>query len=455
MSDVRKVDFSKIKEVVAAWNEIRQFLRSGDDGYLVPVVIPKSKRGYGWLFWIGLAFYLTGAGVFSGNLLLAVPLIGLALVIFALTLIVLVLGAIIEIEQGTTGIISRYGKIVGTFGPGRHFLWWPWEKVEYIVDTSTEIPYTAPVLACPTHENVPLKSIEFFLKFRIEDPVAFVRNIGASNFDFVLSSAVQDAIRQRSRKVRTERAYDLRGSDVGDMQESLNRLMKRYGVKIIGANIPDVQLPDQYQQHLATREKVAKELAAYEREWELIRKQRTDTLLMEIERAKKERDARLVEVKTSVNKAREDVARMLQEKETQAQKIRWEVEAEGRARLKSAENEARGLHHLGKSYRDNWAVLQYELAMRRLQVAEMLMHFAPRPVLVKSEGSDQSAVSMLILAQLLQNMVPAGGDVGFSAEQDDGNGSDGDTRRARKVSKSRSAWKGVAADMLEGVMGDE
>jgi regulator of protease activity HflC (stomatin/prohibitin superfamily) len=455
MSDVRKVDFSKIKEVVAAWNEIRQFLRSGDDGYLVPVVIPKSKRGYGWLFWIGLAFYLTGAGVFSGNLLLAVPLIGLALVIFALTLIVLVLGAIIEIEQGTTGIISRYGKIVGTFGPGRHFLWWPWEKVEYIVDTSTEIPYTAPVLACPTHENVPLKSIEFFLKFRIEDPVAFVRNIGASNFDFVLSSAVQDAIRQRSRKVRTERAYDLRGSDVGDMQESLNRLMKRYGVKIIGANIPDVQLPDQYQQHLATREKVAKELAAYEREWELIRKQRTDTLLMEIERAKKERDARLVEVKTSVNKAREDVARMLQEKETQAQKIRWEVEAEGRARLKSAENEARALHHLGKSYRDNWAVLQYELAMRRLQVAEMLMHFAPRPVLVKSEGSDQSAVSMLILAQLLQNMVPAGGDVGFSAEQDDGNGSDGDTRRARKVSKSRSAWKGVAADMLEGVMGDE
>src|SRR5690606_8001414 len=116
--------------------------------------------------------------------------------------------AIVEIEQGTTGILSRYGAVVGTLGPGRHFLWWPWLKIDAIVDTSTEFPYTAPVLASPTRENIPLKSIEFFLKFRIEDPLRFVRNIGASNFDVVLSSVVQDAIRRRSRLVETERAYD-------------------------------------------------------------------------------------------------------------------------------------------------------------------------------------------------------------------------------------------------------
>jgi regulator of protease activity HflC (stomatin/prohibitin superfamily) len=73
----------------------------------------------------------------------------------------------IEIEEGTTGVYSRFGKIEGVLHPGRNFLWWPWEKVEFVVDTSTEIPYTAPVLASPTRENVPLKSIEFFLKFRI------------------------------------------------------------------------------------------------------------------------------------------------------------------------------------------------------------------------------------------------------------------------------------------------
>jgi regulator of protease activity HflC (stomatin/prohibitin superfamily) len=274
-----------------------------------------------------------------------------------------------------------------------------------VVDTSTEIPYTAPVLACPTQENVPLKSIEFFLKFRIEDPVAFVRNIGASNFDMVLSSAVQDAIRQRSRQVQTERAYDLRGSDVGDMQTYLNRQMARYGVRITGSNIPDVQLPDQYQQHLATRERVAKELDAYARQWELVRKQRGDTLQMEIERAQKVRDAQLVEVRAAINKAREDVARSLQQKETEAQRVRWEIEARGRSTLKEAENEARGLQHLGQSYQDNRAVLQYELAQRRLHVAETLMRHAPRPVVLRGEGGEQSALSTLILAQLLPQML--------------------------------------------------
>src|SRR5262245_13571214 len=358
-------EVSKITEAVAMWSNIRQLLRGGDGGALVPVVIPKDRRRSGWLLLMLLAAYLIGVAVFGGGALRALALLG-AVAVAAIALLWLWRGAIVEIEQGTTGVRSRYGAFVGTLPPGRHYLWWPWDRVEFVVDTSTEIPYTAPVVACPTREDVPLKAIEFFLKFRIEDPVAFVRTIGASNFDMVLSSAVQDAIRQRSRLVQTERAYDLRGSDVGDMQDTLNRQLQPYGARIIGANIPDVQLPDQYQQHLATRERVAKELIAYERERELTRKRRTDTLLMEIERAKKTRDAKLVEVKAAQNKAREDVAQMLQEQETEAQRVRWEIEARGRVALTAAENEATARRRLGLAYRDNRAILQYELARRQL-----------------------------------------------------------------------------------------
>jgi regulator of protease activity HflC (stomatin/prohibitin superfamily) len=403
---VQKQGFSKVKEVVATWNNIRQLLRSGEGEHLVPVVIPKGRRGYGWLIWFVLAFW-------SGLTLLLTFSVGWIALGVVVSVVFIAIGALswwqsarIEVEEGTTGIYSRYGKIEGSLNPGRNFLWWPWEKVEYIVDTSTEIPYTAPVLASPTRENVPLKSIEFFLKFRIIDPVKFVRHIGATNFDAVLSSAVQDAIRRRSRQLETAAAYDLRGSNVEDMQEYLNRQMEWYGVRIIGANIPDVQLPDQYRENLATRERTAKELVAYAKEWELIRKRRTDTILMEIERAKKERDEKIIAVKEALNKAREEVAQMLQETETGAEKVRLEIEAAGRAELKAAENEARALVSLGQAYQDNQAVLQYQLEIRGLAVATKLLQNAPRPLLVNSQGDgESSALSTLVLAQILPEVI--------------------------------------------------
>ncbi|WP_326554395.1 SPFH domain-containing protein [Micromonospora sp. NBC_01813] len=407
---------SVISEAVAPWSELAQLLRGGDAGSLVPVVIPKHRRRLGWMapLWLGLLALLTGVmlsvrgddglvGAVSGAIAGASYLAGLAL---------LLIGAlwwwrssIVEIEQGTHGVLTRYGAVTRTLEPGRHYLWHPWSRVDFVVDVATEIPYSAPVMACPTRENVPLRSIEFFMKLRITDAVLFVRTIGAGNFDLVLSSAVQDAIRQRARQVQTERAYDLRGSDVADMQDLLNRQLSRYGVRITGCNIPDVQLPTQYQQHLATRERVAKEHAAYEQEWGLTRKRRIDSLQMDIERAKKVRDARFVEVKAALNKAREQVAQLLEQQETNAQRVRFEIETRGRSGLIAAENEAKAQRRLAQAYRDNRAVLQYELALRRLEVGAELAGKAPQPVVVRTDGAggggDASALSTLLTAQLL------------------------------------------------------
>lgn len=409
---------SVISEEVAPWSDIPQLLRGGEAGTLVPVIIPKHRRRVWWMvpIWLGLL------AVTSGVMAAAQDVSGaagdvydtLATVTYVCGLLFLIAGvlwwwrsSIVEIEQGTNGILTRYGAIARTLDPGRHYLWHPWSRVDFVVDTATEIPYSAPVVACPTQENVPLRAIEFFLKFRITDAVLFVRSIGAGNFDLVLSNAVQDAIRQRGRRVRTEQAYDLRGSDVADMQDLLNRQLSRYGVRITGANIPDVQLPTQYQQHLATRERVAKESTAYEQEWGLTRKRRIDSLQMDIERAKKVRDARIVEVKAALNKAREKVAQLLEEQETEAQNVRFEIETRGRSGLIAAENEARAQRTLAQAYRDNRAVLQYELARRRLDVGAVLAGKAPRPVVLRTDtagGGDTSALSTLLAAQLLPRL---------------------------------------------------
>lgn len=96
---------------------------------------------------------------------------------------------------------------------------------------------------------------------------------------------------------------------------------------------------------------------------------------------------------------------MLQEREAEAEKIRLEIEAKGRANLKAAENEARALVSLGQSYQDNQAVLHYELEMRGLQVGQRLLQQAPRPLLVNSRDGESSALSTLLLAQILPQMM--------------------------------------------------
>ncbi len=401
---------SSIKEALAGWGDVAALLRGGDGGALVPVVIPKDARGLRWLSLVWLAAW----AALSGVLLVLNDFGEIAVLAWVAAVILLALSAlwwwrssIIEIEEGTIGVLTKFGAISGQgLPPGRHYLWHPWARVAYVVDVTTEIPYAAPVLSSPTHENVPLKSIEFFLRFRIGDAVRFVQTIGAGNFDLVLSNSVQDAIRQRSRQVRTERAYDLRGSDVKDMQELLNRQLTRYGVQIMGCNIPDVQLPDQYREHLSTRERTSKELSAYEKEWELIRKRRIDTLLMQIERSKKVRDAKIVEVKGALNKARKDVAQMLEERETEAQRVTYEIETRARTNLVAAQGEAKAQEQLATAYRDNRAVLGYELARRRLDVGARLAQSAPRPVIVHTDDNsgDTSALSTLLMAQLLPQM---------------------------------------------------
>lgn len=410
---VNAAGMSSIKEALAGWSDVAALLRGGDGGALVPVVIPRDSRGMTWMIMLWFALWALVSSVF---LLIGGYAIGLAALAIG---VVAVLGAalwwwrssIVEIEEGTVGVLTKFGAISGTgLPPGRHYLWHPWKRVAYVVDVTTEIPYAAPVLSSPTHENVPLKSIEFFLRFRIVAAIRFVQTIGAGNFDLVLSNSVQDAIRQRSRQVRTERAYDLRGSDVKDMQELLNRQLTRYGVQIMGCNIPDVQLPDQYRQHLSTRERVAKELVAYEKEWELTRKRRIDTLLMDIERSKKVRDAKIVEVNAALNKARKDVAQMLEERETEAQRIRYDIETRARTNLVAAQGEAKAQEQLATAYRDNRAVLGYELARRRLDVGTQLAENAPRPIIVHTDpgSGDNSALSTLLMAQLIPQQLANG-----------------------------------------------
>ena len=133
-------NISKIKEVVGTWDSIQSLLRTGDKGALVPVVIPKDRRGFGWAFWFAFAFYaLIGSLWFSSNMFVVGMAMLTAVVVTVVGGIAWWRSAIVEIEQGTTGVASKFGEIVGTLKPGRHYLWWPWEKVEYIAAPPSKV----------------------------------------------------------------------------------------------------------------------------------------------------------------------------------------------------------------------------------------------------------------------------------------------------------------------------
>ena len=114
----RMQEFSRIKEVVSGWSGVRQYLRAGDEGQIVPVVIPKDRRRYGWLFLLGIALYMLGFAVFSGSAVLAL-LAGLVAIFFlGLALLWLWRWPIVEISHGMAGVCSRLlGELV-TLSPG-------------------------------------------------------------------------------------------------------------------------------------------------------------------------------------------------------------------------------------------------------------------------------------------------------------------------------------------------
>src|ERR671919_2161620 len=100
----RTQEFSRIKEVVSGWSGVRQYLRGGDEGQIVPVFIPKDRRRYGWLFLLGVAVYMLGFALFSGSATLAVLAVLVAVFFFGLALLWLWRGAVVGVKEGGTRV---------------------------------------------------------------------------------------------------------------------------------------------------------------------------------------------------------------------------------------------------------------------------------------------------------------------------------------------------------------
>ncbi len=378
----------------------------GYTNVISPVVVPKRTRRVLWVF---QALLLVGIGVVGGALFGAVDALAgvtsLALVFFGphywLAVAVFVAfglwrSTFVEIPDGCQALITKYGKVVAVVGPGRTRLLDPRKRVSYIVNTTREYPYNAPIRQAPTAGRIDA-SVDLFLQFRIDDPVQFIFTLGGvGGFAEKLMNAISEVTRALIYEQKAEGIYDLVGESTAGLVASLNRQFQP-AVTFVNANITHAEPASQeYRMDLAAAEivRVAKEAYGYQYELGL-RKERDEGDL----------NKELASLKETLSGIRAEIARheaqihVAREKETNranAYARRLMVEVESGAKANAALLEAQALDIRAINSATYPEILQYRFQQDLLEKIRAVADNLPRIVTV---GGADAGVDYLRLAQ--------------------------------------------------------
>ncbi len=373
-----------------------------------PVVIPKRSRSFLWLV---PAVLLAVAGAIGGVLfdnLFGWPywLLYAAFVGFKLWQ-----SSYVMIPDGCQALVTKFGKLEETVGPGRTWLFDPRKKVGYVVNTTKEFPYNAPIREAPTAGRVNA-SVDLFLQFRIEDAETFIFTLGGvTGFAEKLQNAVSEVTRSLIYEQKAEAIYDLVGESTEPMLAALNRQFLP-AVRLVNANITHAEPSSQeYRMDLAAAEivKVAKDAYTYEYELQLRKQQDEGDLAKE-----------LAGLEESLSEIRADVARYqaqidtAREKETNranAHARQLLVEAESEAQANAALLEAQALDIRAVSSAEYPEILEHRF---RRKVLESVLEVAPRLPRIVSVGAGDADVDFQAVAR---RMLGIDDQALFSAEE--------------------------------------
>jgi len=186
----------------------------------------------------------------------------------------------LTIPTGCYCLMQRFGKDVGLAPPGGSMKP-PFYRIAYIV-TQQSCTYNAPVLECPTSDNVRV-SVDMVITFMIRDPSKFVYKLGAVHFDQLLTGAVDEGIRLLVRAQSHQTVRTLRGNRADSMLASLNEKFGESGVVFSNCTVTAVVLPEALEQSLesTTAMRKAMEKTTREHEFEMGEIQRKSQLELE------------------------------------------------------------------------------------------------------------------------------------------------------------------------------
>jgi regulator of protease activity HflC (stomatin/prohibitin superfamily) len=383
--------------------------RQSDSGYtnvISPVVLPRRHRRYLWLVVVAtlLAMGLVGrlaAGLVDVALAseLSAALFGphYWLVLLAYVAYNLWRNSFVMVPDGCQALITRFGKLEAVVGPGRTWLLNPWKRVSYIVNTTKEYPYNAPIRQAPTSVRVNA-SVDLFLQFRIEDPAEFIFTLGAvKGFSEKLHNAISEVTRALIYEQKAEDIYDLVGESTQPLLGTLNRQFLP-AVRFVSANITHAEPSSlEYRMDLASPEmvRVAKEAYTYEYELKLRKEQDEGELSKELASLRELLSGIRAEIATY--QAQIDTAREKETHRANAYARQRLIEVESEAKANAALLEAQALDLRALSYAASPQILEYRFQQDSLSKLEAVAGSLPQ--VVDLSGEPEEALDYMGLAR--------------------------------------------------------
>jgi regulator of protease activity HflC (stomatin/prohibitin superfamily) len=370
-----------------------------------PVVIPNRQSLFWRLLPIGFMILFGLFGLISllsllGGLGVGQALFGphLWLLLFGLALFAWWRQSVVMVPDGCKAVITRFGRLEEVAEAGRKLLFNPWKQVSYIVNTTREYPYNAPIREAPTASRVNA-SVDLFLQFRIEDPAEFIFTVGGvKGFSDKLLNAISEVTRALIYEQQAGDIYDLVGESTQKFLESLNEQFLP-AVRFTNANITHAEPSSQeYRMDLAAPEmvRVAKEAYTYQYELQLKKEQNEGELNKELAELKETLSAIQAEIATY--QAQIDTARERETNRANSRARQRMVEAESSANANAALLEAQALDIRAVSGAAAPEILEYRFQQELLEHLAAVADRLPRVVQV---GDGQGKVDFLEIARAM------------------------------------------------------
>ncbi|MET9829017.1 SPFH domain-containing protein [Streptomyces sp. NPDC006385] len=375
---------------------------------ICPMVIPKGRSFVSMLpVLMLLVLGAVGASIVgaAGADVVTNPLFGVHYWVIAVLAVAFVWWrqGMVMVPDGCQAMITRFGKLEKVVGPGRVVLLSPWKRVSYIVNTTIEYPFNAPVREAPTRGGVKA-SIDLFIQFRISDPTEFVYTLGAvRGFEEKLSNAVSETIRSLIYEQEAAGIYDMVGEDTGRLLEQLNQQF-RPAVELTNANITHAEPSDQrYRMDLAAPEMVRVAKEAYTHEYALQLRKEQDEGDLTRELASSHETLSAIQADIAQYQAQMDTAVERETNRAEALARQRYVQAESEAKANAALLEAQALDIRAVTAAEAPEILEYRYQQQVLDTLEQVADHLPRLVRIggASDGGGVAGIDFLELAREL------------------------------------------------------